>query len=50
VNLAALPGATAHPTLLFYTHGPTSQHLASVLASTPRDTHHETLSSFFRPV
>ncbi|KAF2503265.1 FAD/NAD(P)-binding domain-containing protein [Lophium mytilinum] len=33
VNLAALPGKTAHPTLLFYTFGPTSQHIATLLRS-----------------
>ncbi|KAJ4305833.1 hypothetical protein N0V90_001365 [Kalmusia sp. IMI 367209] len=33
MNLAALPGPTAHPTLLFYTYGPTSLHLASLLKS-----------------
>ncbi|KAK0659586.1 Lysine-specific histone demethylase 1-like protein 3 [Lasiodiplodia hormozganensis] len=31
VNMAALPGSTAYPTLLFYTFGPTSQHIASIL-------------------
>ena len=31
MNLAALPSGTAHPTLLFYTFGPTSLHLASLL-------------------
>ncbi|KAK8209606.1 hypothetical protein IWZ01DRAFT_436651 [Phyllosticta capitalensis] len=35
VNMAALPEGTAHPTLLFYTFGPTSQHLASILSSDP---------------
>ncbi|ORY14442.1 amine oxidase [Clohesyomyces aquaticus] len=35
VNLAALPTTTAHPTLLFYTFGPTSLHLASLLSKYP---------------
>ena len=33
MNLAALPGETAHPTLLFYIYGPCATHIAS-LAST----------------
>ncbi|EOD45559.1 putative amine oxidase protein [Neofusicoccum parvum UCRNP2] len=33
VNMAALPAGTEHPTLLFYTFGPTSQHLAAILAA-----------------
>ncbi|KAK3060797.1 hypothetical protein LTS18_007659 [Coniosporium uncinatum] len=32
VNLAALPPSCAHPTLLFYTHGPCSQHISSLIA------------------
>ncbi|KAH7050245.1 hypothetical protein B0J12DRAFT_573396 [Macrophomina phaseolina] len=38
VNMAALPGGTAHPTLLFYTFGPTSQHLAAILAEDAQKT------------
>jgi len=49
VNLAALPGPTAHPTLLFYTHGPTSIHIANLLASHPKLQHHTLLSTFFHP-
>ncbi|KAF2014943.1 amine oxidase [Aaosphaeria arxii CBS 175.79] len=49
VNLAALPPATAHPTLLFYTYGPTSLHIASVLSSTPESTHDKFLQDFFTP-
>lgn len=33
--MAGLPGDTAHPTLLFYIYGPTSLHLASLLAQYP---------------
>ncbi|KAF1829150.1 hypothetical protein BDW02DRAFT_651570 [Decorospora gaudefroyi] len=35
VNLAALPGPTAHPTLLLYIYGPTTHHIASLLSSYP---------------
>ncbi|OJD33282.1 amine oxidase [Diplodia corticola] len=53
VNMAALPGFTAHPTLLFYTFGPTSQHLASLLlsASDSSDTNkqQQLLLAFFAP-
>ncbi|KAF1849329.1 FAD/NAD(P)-binding domain-containing protein [Cucurbitaria berberidis CBS 394.84] len=49
VNLAALPGRSAHPTLLFYIYGPTSLHIAKLLASTPPSEHHALLTSFFRP-
>ncbi|KAF1927671.1 FAD/NAD(P)-binding domain-containing protein [Didymella exigua CBS 183.55] len=35
MNLAALPGSTAHPTLLFYTHGATSQHIADLVSRYP---------------
>ncbi|EUC48831.1 hypothetical protein COCMIDRAFT_33698 [Bipolaris oryzae ATCC 44560] len=49
VNLAALPSGTAHPTLLFYIHGPTSKHIASLLASNPREKHDDILTHFFAP-
>jgi hypothetical protein len=49
VNLAALPNSTAHPTLLFYTYGPTSLHIASLLSSSPQSQHHHLLSKFFEP-
>ncbi|KAL0252235.1 hypothetical protein SLS55_010702 [Diplodia seriata] len=51
VNMAALPGPTAHPTLLFYTFGPTSQHLASLLLKSAGDHHtqQKLLLSFFSP-
>ncbi|KAL6708537.1 hypothetical protein ACN47E_002518 [Coniothyrium glycines] len=49
VNLAALPQSTAHPTILFYTFGPTSLHIAQLLASNPPETHHDLLTAFFHP-
>ena len=49
VNLAALPDATAHPTLLFYTYGPTSLHIASLLSSYPESEHQTLLTEFFQP-
>lgn len=49
VNLAALPESAAHPTLLFYTYGPTSQHIASLLSSHPSSQHPELLTQFFEP-
>lgn len=57
VNLAALPSSTAHPTLLFYTFGPTSLHLAKLLSAYPSPSpSHPThpaaqalLQSFFEP-
>ncbi|KAI4615128.1 hypothetical protein J4E83_006852 [Alternaria metachromatica] len=49
VNLAALPEGSAHPTLLFYTFGPTSLHIAQLLASNPQTKHNTLLDSFFAP-
>ncbi|KAF2185683.1 amine oxidase [Zopfia rhizophila CBS 207.26] len=52
VNLAALPNGTSHPTLLFYTFGPTSLHLASLLSAFPSPTHpsaQNLLIEFFTP-
>jgi hypothetical protein len=52
VNLAALPSSTAHPTLLFYTFGPTSLHLASLLSKYPSPSVPEAqklLTEFFKP-
>jgi hypothetical protein len=50
-NLAAMPGDTAHPTLLFYTSGPTSSHIASILRSHPPHSLslHGALWNFFKP-
>ncbi|KAF2126778.1 FAD/NAD(P)-binding domain-containing protein [Dothidotthia symphoricarpi CBS 119687] len=49
MNLAALPPPTAHPTLLFYIHGPTSLHIASLLRTSPASKHDALLTSFFEP-
>ncbi|KAH5644207.1 hypothetical protein HBI51_122060 [Parastagonospora nodorum] len=49
MNLAALPGGSAHPTLLFYIHGPTSLHISSLLQSSPASSHTEILTQFFEP-
>lgn len=51
LNLAALPGTTAHPTLLFYTSGPTSTHIAKILRTHPPNSISRTgaLWNFFRP-
>lgn len=49
MNLAALPSSAAHATLLFYTYGPTSSHIASLLSSSPPVTHTELLTEFFAP-
>ena len=48
-NLAALPGDTAHPTLLFYIYGPCAVHIASLLSSTPPSQHDEILIDWFEP-
>ena len=44
-----MPGSTAHPTLLFYIFGPTSQHIGKLLASNPTSSHNDLLGAFFRP-
>lgn len=49
MNLAALPPPTAHPTLLFYIHGPTSLHISSLLSSSPPSSHTALLTPFFHP-
>jgi predicted NAD/FAD-dependent oxidoreductase len=49
VNLAALPEGTAHPTLLFYTFGPTSLHIGKMLAENPAEKHNELLIEFIEP-
>ena len=48
-NLAALPGSTAHPTLLFYIYGPCATHIASLLSSTPASQQDATLIDWFEP-
>ena len=37
MNLAALPPSTAHPTLLFYIHGPCAKYIASLLPTPTND-------------
>ncbi|KAF2250840.1 FAD/NAD(P)-binding domain-containing protein [Trematosphaeria pertusa] len=53
MNLAALPPPNAHPTLLFYTYGPTSLHLATQLKPFPSPTcspaAQQLLTTFFAP-
>ena len=50
VNLAALPGDTAHPTLLFYTYGPTSKHVADLVTQHPdAEEQKRALVDFFEP-
>jgi hypothetical protein len=49
MNLAALPGSSAHPTLLFYIYGPTSLHISSLLSSSPSSRHRSILNTFFKP-
>ena len=50
VNLAALPGDTAHPTLLFYTYGPTSKHVADLVTQHPdAEEQKRALIDFFEP-
>lgn len=50
VNLAALPGDTAHPTLLFYTYGATSKHVADIVTQNPdADEQKRALIDFFEP-
>jgi len=49
MNMAALPGSTSQPTILFYVYGPCSQHIASLLTSSPLAEHDRLLLSFFKP-
>ncbi|PSK35901.1 Lysine-specific histone demethylase 1A [Elsinoe australis] len=50
MNLAALSSDLAHPTLLFYVHGPCSQHIASIVRSAPYDLDRDAaLVDFFKP-
>ncbi|KAF2648120.1 amine oxidase [Lophiostoma macrostomum CBS 122681] len=52
MNLAALPTPHAHPTILFYTQGPTSLHLATQLRAYPSPSHPSAqamLTTFFLP-
>jgi hypothetical protein len=55
MNLAALPPPAAHPTLLFYTYGPTSLHIATLLKDhappivDPDEATQKLLTDFFHP-
>jgi hypothetical protein len=51
VNLSTLPSSVSHPTLLFYTTGPTSTYLAKILAAHPADSpsRRTALLNFFGP-
>lgn len=49
VSLASLPDSEAHPTLLFYTYGPTSEQIAAILRQTPADEVSARLMDYFRP-
>jgi hypothetical protein len=52
MNLAALPGKTAHPTLLFYVYGPCARHIASLASTNPTTSDQardRQLTSFFQP-
>ncbi|KAJ4370148.1 hypothetical protein N0V86_008884 [Didymella sp. IMI 355093] len=50
VNLAALPDSTAHPTLLFYTYGATSKHIADIVSKHPdAEQQKHALIEFFEP-
>ena len=49
VNLAALPAACAHPTLLFYIYGQCSTYITDRMASMPASQHEGFLASFFAP-
>lgn len=50
MNLAAMPASVAHPTLLFYTSGPTSTHIASLLRKHTDPTQRkQALYTFFLP-
>ncbi|KAI9697801.1 MAG: hypothetical protein M1836_004477 [Candelina mexicana] len=49
LNLSALPSAEAHPTLLFYIHGPCSLHLTSLLTEAQTSSYYDILTRFFEP-
>ncbi|KAK2808732.1 hypothetical protein FQN50_004404 [Emmonsiellopsis sp. PD_5] len=51
VSLARLPAPCAHPTLLFYTYGPSSTHLVSQISPFPPTSpeYHTAISTFFHP-
>ncbi|KAI9813413.1 MAG: hypothetical protein M1827_004088 [Pycnora praestabilis] len=49
LSLASLPSPNAHPTLLFYIYGPTSQHIGNIVTSTPPSKLDAALTKFFEP-
>lgn len=51
VSLASLPGPCAHPTLLFYFHGPCAQHVTSLIQGLDPDSreYFSRLDAFFHP-
>ncbi|KAI9802995.1 MAG: hypothetical protein M1825_002228 [Sarcosagium campestre] len=49
VNLAALEGTNAQPSLLFYIFGACSKHLTGLVASKSSVEQHQILDDFFRP-
>ncbi|KAG7009930.1 hypothetical protein G7Y79_00001g002020 [Physcia stellaris] len=51
VSLAALPTNHAHPTLLFYLHGPCAAHITSLINNLPPTTpeYYTRLNAFFTP-
>jgi len=51
VSLASLPPASAHPTLLFYLHGPCAAHITTLTHALPptSPTYLSALTAFFRP-
>lgn len=48
-NLAALPGDTAHPTLLFYVYGPCAEHIASLAKNPNAEERDALLIDWFKP-
>ncbi len=50
MNLAALPASCAHPTLLFYTYGDCSLHIAAIVTDSPSEEERDAkLLDFFKP-
>jgi hypothetical protein len=50
MNLAALPGDCAHPTLLFYIYGPCSKHIADTVTSASSESERDAeIVRFFQP-
>ncbi|MCJ1485702.1 hypothetical protein MMC06_005877 [Schaereria dolodes] len=51
VSLSAMPAPTAHPTLLFYIHGPCATHVTSMISGIPSHdpTYFSLLDGFFKP-